>query len=136
MNLARNLSPIKITILLFAWAMLMSFILGVFGISFAGVFGWIIIPPIIVGQYYTKKYQVVMPANLRKYSAIYYMSLSCLFGLFIIIPLLFILQAEKPIDNFGAAIASVFLFFCVYFVLGALSVYSFLRAEPSEKKSN
>ena len=128
-------SFIIITIQLFAWAILMSFILGIFGISFAGIFGWIMIPPMIVGQHYTKKYHVVMPKNLRKYSTISYMSLSCLLGLLIIVPLLFILQAEKPIESLGSAIAGVLLFMVVYFVLGSLSVYSLLGVEPPEKGS-
>ncbi len=145
-SLGVSVSSARITMQLFGWAMLMTLILicilGVLPTDISDllmlplimeIFGWPILPPTIVGLQYTKKYQVTMSTKLRKYSAIYYMSLSCFIGLLLIIPLLFIAQTEKPIDDFGISIVAVLLFFVGYFLLGTLSVYSNLKVELPEK---
>ncbi|MFK5968617.1 MAG: hypothetical protein QM487_00625 [Candidatus Marithrix sp.] len=124
-----KLSPIKIAVQLFVLGILMSLILSLIKIPALGTIVWITIPPTIVSKYYIKKYKVVMPTNLRKYSAIYYMSLSCLIGF---IAAIFTLYADKKIDDLSL-LAGFLMFFIIYFIVGTLLVYFCLGIDESKK---
>ncbi len=131
-------TSLKIALQLFGWALVISLILRVIdiffniGLSYVSIFAWLYIPPVIVSKYYIKKHHKVIPRDIRKYSSIYYMLFLCGIGAAVIIPLLMTLQSKTPLDDFNTVAASLIFFFIVFFILGSIIVYAFLRGQINE----